>query len=132
MNKIIIIGRLTKTPEFKTTSTGKNLCNFTVAVDKRIKPTDGSRTADFFNVTAWGAAADFVHSYLDKGRLVAVEGRMSSRDYTDKDGNPRTAWEVTADSVQGLDRPRDDAPQNPTPTKNSSKVSDEYDPFEDE
>lgn len=135
MNKIIIIGRLTRDPEAKTTTNGKTFAIFAVAVDKRFKPQDGSATADFFNVKAWSQTADYVTNYLGKGRLVAVEGRMESRKYTDKDGNQREAWEISADSVQGLDRPRDEgAPSGsgggrsnaPAPTE------DEYDPFADQ
>lgn len=122
MNSINIIGRLTRTPDIRTTTNGKKVANFTVAVNKPIKPANGEPDAFFFNVSAFGQTADFVDSYLDKGRLVSVSGSLTQRKYQDKDGNNREAVEIVADRVQGLDRPRDDAPTKPAPT-------DEWDPF---
>lgn len=112
LNRVILIGRLTRDPELRTTNTGKNVVEFSIAVDKRIKPTDPSQpTADFFRVKAWGNTADFVSNYLTKGRLVAVDGRLETRKFVDKDGNNREIVEVVADNVQGLDRPRDEQGQ---------------------
>lgn len=124
INRIVLIGRLTRDPELRSTTGGKLVANFAIAVDKRVKPTDGSPTADFFNVTAWGQTAEFVAYYLDKGRLVAVDGRLQSRKYTAQDGSPREAYEIVADNVQGLDRPKDDA------TSREEGQSD-FDPFQD-
>lgn len=112
MNRIILIGRLTADPELKTTSTGKSVVSFTIAVDKKFKPQDGP-TADFFRVSAWDKTAEFVGNYLTKGRLVAVDGRAEQRKYQDKDGNNRESFDVVAETVQGLDKPK----------------GDEYDPF---
>ncbi len=135
VNRVVLIGRLTRDPELRTTTTGKQVTDFSLAVDKRIKPTDGSPTADFFRVSAWGQTAEFVANYLTKGRLVAVDGRLQSRKYTDKDGNNREVVEIVADNVQGLDRPRDDAGA-PAAAGGSASASvpaeDEYDPFADE
>ncbi|MES1227075.1 MAG: single-stranded DNA-binding protein [Armatimonadota bacterium] len=107
MNNIALVGRLTRDPELRTASTGNNMAKFAIAVDRRFKR-EGEPTADFFNVVVFGKAADFVGNYLTKGRLVSVTGRIEIRKYVDKDGNNREAVEVTADNVNGLDRPRDD------------------------
>jgi single-strand DNA-binding protein len=148
LNRVILIGRLTRDPELRTTGTGKNVVEFSIAVDKRIKPTDPSQpTADFFRVKAWDRTADFVANYLTKGRLVAVDGRIEQRKFVDKDGNNREIFEIVAESVQGLDRPRDDAGQGgggggysaPAPAAASgasrpavAPSADEYDPFADD
>lgn len=131
----MIIGRLTADPELKTTSTGKQVASFTVAVDNQGKDAG----ATFFRCQAWEKQAGFVNDYLAKGRLVSVSGRIQSRKYTDKDGNNREAWEVTAERVQGLDRPKEDDRGNPTSTAGSARQTttgatspDEYDPFADE
>jgi single-strand DNA-binding protein len=83
------------------------MAKFAIAVDRRFKR-EGEPTADFFNVVAFGKTADFVGNYLTKGRLVAVTGNIQIRKYVDKDGNNRDAVEIMADSVNGLDRPRED------------------------
>lgn len=149
MNKIILIGRLVRDPEQpRVFSTGNSVVEFSIAVDKKIKPkNEGEPTADFFRCKAWGKTGDYVSNYLGKGRLVAVEGRIESRKFVDKDGNNREAWDVSCDSVQGLDRPRDEqgggAPREeggyeprasaPAPRPvNAAPKEDEYDPFGDE
>lgn len=138
VNSVVLVGRLTRDPELRTTSTGKSVCSFSIAVTKRIKPTDGSPDADFFNIVAWGNQADYVTNYLTKGRLVAVEGRLQSRKYTASDGTNREVVEVVANSIQGLDRPRDDAggaepgASRPTAAVSAAPSVDEYDPFADE
>ena len=128
MNSINIIGRLTRTPEARTTTNGKKVANFTIAVDRVPKPTNGENTAYFFNVASFGQTADFVETYLDKGRLVSVSGSLTQRKYTDKDGNNREIVEIIADRVNGLDRPREDA----QPANAKATTTDEYDPFGDE
>ncbi len=151
LNRVILIGRLTRDPELRTTNTGKSVVEFSIAVDKRTKPTDPSLpTADFFRVKAWEKTAEFVANYVGKGRLVAVDGRFESRKFVDKEGHNREIWEVIAESVQGLDRPRDDGGGSgggasagaysggsgggqTTPSRPSVAPSaDEYDPFADE
>jgi single-strand DNA-binding protein len=147
LNRITLVGRLTRDPELRTTTTGRNFATFGIAVQKRIKPQDpNERDADFFNVKVWGQTADYVSNYLTKGRLVAVDGRMESRRYTDQQGVQKEIWEVAADNVNGLDRPRDDAGQGGGSEAGSRPASsgggrsapsaapnpDEYDPFADE
>jgi single-strand DNA-binding protein len=135
----VLVGRLTRDPELRTTTTGKSVCDFSIAVGKRIKPQDGSPDADFFRVNAWGQTAEYVSNYLHKGRLVAVDGRLQSRKYTASDGSNREVVEIVADNVQGLDRPRDDdgggasaGGARAAVAAGSAPSADEYDPFADE
>ena len=98
--KQIIIGRLTADPELKQTNTGVSVVQFSVAVDRPYnskKPDE--RGADFFTVVAWRATAEFVAKHFGKGRTILVEGKMQSREYTDKDGVNRRVWELVADGV---------------------------------
>lgn len=133
VNRVVLVGRLTRDPEMRTTTTGIQVCEFSIAVDKKTKPTDGSATADFFRCKAWRQTAEFVANYLTKGRLVAVDGRIETRKYTDKDGNNREAFEIVADNVQGLDRPRDDSGSAVVHAGGGTvPANDEYDPFADE
>lgn len=140
INRVVLVGRLTRDPEFRTTHSGKSVVEFSIAVNKRIKPQDGSPDADFFRVKAWGNTADFVANYLDKGRLVAVDGRLEQRRYTDQSGNSREIIEIVADNVQSLERPRDDAAPSQSGGQartsqgrgHSAPTADEYDPFADE
>lgn len=124
INRIVLVGRLTRDPELRTTTTGKSVVEFSIAVDKQRKPVDGSNAADFFRVKAWGATADFVNNYLSKGRLVAVDGRIEQRRWQAPDGQNRETYEVVAEQVQILDRPRDDAQSKPA-------AEEDYDPFEE-
>ena len=98
MNKIIIIGNLTGTPELRVTQSGVSVCQFTVAVNGRRKD-DG---ATFFRVTAWRALGETCHKYRDRGRKVMVCGTVSASAYTGRDGKPRASLEVTAEDVEFL------------------------------
>ena len=138
INRVVLVGRLTRDPELRTTQTGKSVCDFSIAVTKRVKPQDGSPDADFFRVTAWGQTADYVSTYLTKGRLVGLDGRLQSRKYQASDGQNREVVEIVADNVQGLDRPRDDAPGGAPSSGGGGGASapapadlEEYDPFAD-
>jgi single-strand DNA-binding protein len=127
LNRITLCGRLTRDPELRTTSTGKDVVEFSIAVNKRIKPAEGA-DADFFRVKAWGQTASYVGEYIGRGRLVSVDGRLESRKYTDKDGNPREIVEIVADNINALDRPREDAePKGKTRTEPEA-----YNPWDDE
>lgn len=134
VNRVVLIGRLTRDPELRTTNTGKNVVEFSIAVNKRVKAADGT-DADFFRVKAWGQTAEYVNNYLTKGRLVAVDGRLETRKWTDQSGANRETVEVVADNVNGLDKPRDDAGGSSAPRAASNApapAADEYDPFADE
>ena len=128
MNRICLIGRLAATPTLRTTNTGKHVAEFTIAVDNR----SDKDNPFWFRVKCWGQTAEFASNYLGKGRLVAVDGRLETRKFTDKDGNNREIVEVVADNVNGLDRPKDDAAPRPASTGTGAQPPDEYDPFADE
>ena len=115
MNKIIIIGNLTGTPELRVTQSGVSVCEFTVAVNSRRKD-DG---ATFFRVTAWRALGETCHKYLDKGRKVMVCGAVSASAYTGRDGKPRASLEVTAEDVEFLSSASGDSQQQSAPEANS-------------
>ena len=99
MNKIILCGRLSRDPELRATASGIEVCNFTVAVDRRVKKGD-EKIADFIDCTAWGKSGAFVNQYFHKGDGITIEGRMESRKWVDKDGNNRISWGVTCDNVE--------------------------------
>jgi len=99
LNKIIISGRLVRDPELKVTTSGKEVCNFTVAVDRRVSK-NSEKIADFFDCDAWEKTGVFVNTYFHKGDGITVDGKMESRKYTDKNGNNRTAWGVRVDNVE--------------------------------
>lgn len=132
VNNVVLVGRLTRDPELRTTTTGKNVCSFSIAVNKRIKPQDGSPDADFFSIVAWYKDADYVMNYITKGRLVSVEGRLQSRKYTASDGSNREVVEVVANNVQGLDRPREEERPGASGIRVATTPAevDEYDPFQ--
>ena len=102
MNKLIIIGNLTRDPELRTTSTGVSVCSFTVAVNRRGRRDDqnGQPEADFFRVTAWRERGEFCAKYFSKGQKVVVVGPVSVQTYTGNDGVMRASLEVTADEVE--------------------------------
>ena len=102
MNYVSMIGRLTKTPDIRQTNTGKNVCTFTLAVNRRYKGADGKTTADFFTVQAWGKLAELCARYLDKGSKVFVSGGLRNRSYEAKDGSKRTVTEIIANEVEFL------------------------------
>lgn len=108
LNRIIIIGRLTRDPELRHTQSGKAVANFTLAVDRDRSNAQGEKETDFIDVVVWDKQAENVAQYLGKGRLVAVEGRLQVRTYEAQDGTKRKAAEVVANSVQFLDKKRDD------------------------
>ena len=115
MNKLTIIGNLTRDPELRTTSQGIQVCTFTVAVNRRQSrqnAENGQTEADFFRVTAWRQLADICSKYLAKGRKVCVIGPVSVSTYTGNDGTARYSLEVTADDVEFLSS-RSDAGMSP-------------------
>lgn len=107
LNRIIIMGRLTRDPELRRTQNSTAVASFTMAVDRDFKGEDGKRATDFIDIVAWRAAAEFVAKYFTKGRMAIVEGRLQLRDWKDKDGNARRSAEVIADNVYFGDSKRD-------------------------
>ena len=99
INCAVIMGRLTRDPELRTTNTGIAVTSFTVAVDRSYAKQGEERQADFINVLAWRTTAEFVAKYFKKGSMIAVQGSIQTRSYEDKNGNKRTAFEIVADNV---------------------------------
>lgn len=107
LNKVILIGRLVADPQLRYTQTGIAVTNFTLAVDRPFVSQSGEREADFIDIVTWRKQAEVCANYLNKGRLVAVEGRLQIRSYDDQNGIRRKAAEIVADQVTFLDRARD-------------------------
>ena len=108
LNKIFLMGRLTRDPELRRTQTGTPVASFSLAVDRDFKDkATGERTTDFIDVVAWRQTAEFVSRYFTKGRMAVVEGRLQIRDWTDKDGGKRRSAEVIADNIYFGDSKRD-------------------------
>ena len=108
LNRIILMGRLTRDPELRHTQTGTPVASFSLAVDRDFKDkATGERSTDFIDVVAWRQTAEFVSRYFTKGRMAVVEGRLQIRDWTDKDGGKRRSAEVVADNVYFGDSKRD-------------------------
>ena len=99
LNKIIIMGRLTRDPEYRTTGAGTSVANFSVAVDRDFPSGDGEKKTDFINCVAWRSTAEFVTKYFNKGSMIAVVGRLEMRDWTDSSGNKRISAEINVESV---------------------------------
>lgn len=140
LNCVCLTGRLTRDPELRTTTTGKQVVSFTVAVQKRFKPQDESQPdASFIDCVAWGQQAEFLSNYGAKGRMVGVTGRLEQRKYQAQDGTNRNVVEVVVDNVQLLDRPRDDdrdraavATGGATQDDGRGGEGEDYDPFDGE
>lgn len=99
LNSVILMGRLTADPELRTTTTGRNVCSFAIAVDRSYSKAGEERQTDFINIVAWENTANFVSRYFSKGSMIAIRGELQSRRYEDKTGAKRTAYEVIAREV---------------------------------
>jgi single-strand DNA-binding protein len=140
-NKIVLVGRLANDPELKYTPSGIAVSSFRLAVNRPPRQGETESEADFINIVAWRQSAEFAASYLSKGRLVLVDGRLQIRKWKAQDGSPRSTAEVVADRLQAMERLRDAAsppPQEPAEQKASDAeqpadlTSDLDDPFADE
>lgn len=109
MNKVYLIGNLTREPEMRSTQTGVSVCNFSIAVNRR-KNADGAQQTDYFNIVAWRQLADLCGRYLRKGKKVAVVGSIQTRTYEAQDGSKRSAFDIVADEVEFL-TPQDNGAQ---------------------
>jgi single-strand DNA-binding protein len=108
MNKVILIGRLASDPELKYTPSGVAVTSFAIAVDRPVaRNADGEKETDFIDIVAWRQSAEFAANYLNKGRLVAVDGRLQIRKWVAQDGTKRRSAEVVAYDLRSLERPRD-------------------------
>jgi single-strand DNA-binding protein len=112
INRVILIGRLTRDVELRSTPNGVSVANFAIAVDRR-KQKDREQEVDFVDIVVWQKLAENCANFIGKGRLVAVEGRLQIRSYQDKEGIRRKVAEVVADNVQFLDKAKDTAQSQP-------------------
>ena len=121
MNKVELIGRLTKEPEIKLTQNQTQYCQFTLAVDRRFKDANGQRTADFINCVAWKQTAVFIQKYFSKGNRIGVVGSIQTRNYDDKNGQKVYVTEVIVDEAEFVESQSTQAsapaPQAPTPAE---------------
>lgn len=102
MNKVYLIGNLTKEPEMRATQLGVSVCNFSIAVGRRFKDSEGNQQTDFFDIVAWRQLGDLCGKYLRKGKKVAITGSIQTHRFTDKNGVTRTGWDIIADEVEFL------------------------------
>ena len=146
MNKAILIGRLTKDPELRTTPTGRNVCQFSIAVNRNFTNANGEREADFINCVVWDKQAENLVKYQKKGNQIAVDGRIQTRNYEDKDGKRVYVTEILANNISFLDSkgtntssndfnslpepPREDSVSSSSNMNNMETVSVDKDPFE--
>ena len=107
LNKIFLMGRMTRDPELRHTASGAAVASFTLAVDRDFKNQDGEKEADFINCVAWKGTAEMLARYFTRGRMAVVVGSLQLRDWTDRDGGKRRAAEVVADTVYFGDSRRD-------------------------
>ena len=103
INRVVLVGRITRDPETQQTNTGIPYVRFTLAVNRPFKDQNGERQADFINCVAWRTQADFMRSFVKKGNQLAVEGRIQTNSYTDANGNNRQAFDILVESVSNLE-----------------------------
>lgn len=138
INRVVMIGRLTRDVELKMTTSGIPVCSFTVAIDNPVGKNAQEKTTSFINCVAWQVTAKLMATYLRKGSLVGVEGRLQSRSYETKDGRKATVTEVVCENIQFLD-PKDSNPgsrnsgfsmeEDTSPSEDSLSFSEEDLPF---
>ncbi len=138
MNKVVLVGRLTAKPELRYTSSNTAFTRFSVAVNRNFTNADGKREADFINVVAWRKQAETISKFFDKGNLIALEGRLQTGSYDDKDGNKRYTIEVALDNFEFVESKNARAASSessnyePTPydyQESNAGVNVESDPF---
>jgi len=132
MNKVILVGRLTRDPEVRTLPTGNTVASFSLAINRTFKNKDGNVDADFINVSVFGRQAENVGKYVSKGSLIGCDGRIQTRSYDAQDGSKRYVTEVIADNVEFMSSSRRDetsqAPVNAYVDRTSSVYMDEPSP----
>jgi single-strand DNA-binding protein len=118
MNKVFLIGNLTRDPELTETASGVPVCHFAIAVNRNYSSQDGERQTDFFNCTAWRTTAETIARYTKKGKKVAVTGSIQMRNYEDKQGVKRTAVDIIVQDVEFLS-PKDNETLDEVPTRSA-------------
>jgi single-strand DNA-binding protein len=137
LNKVILIGRMCFDAELRYTPSGQAVSNFRIAVDRRFPTAQGERETDFVDIVAWRQNAEFSANYCTKGRLVLVEGRLQVRNWETSEGQKRRSYEVVADWVRALDRPKEGEPQaageeTPPRPESASETGSGSDPLSEE
>ena len=133
LNAIAIMGRLSRGPELRQTTTGKNVASFTIACSRGRKDANGKDLVDWIPVVAWEHTAEFVCKYFEKGSLIAIDGRLQSRTYKDRDGNNRTAIEIVANNANFAGSKSTGGGSNSVPAGGSrNEPTVQYDEIEDE
>ena len=111
LNHIVIMGRMVRDPELRSTQSGTSVCSFTLACDRDFKSKDGGeKETDFIDCVAWRSTAEFVSKYFTKGRMVVASGRLQLRDWKDRDGNKRRSAEIVTDNVYFGDSKKEQEP----------------------
>lgn len=125
MNKVILIGNLTRDPETGETSNGITYCRFAIAVGRRFANADRERETDFFNITTWRGVAENCGKYLKKGSKVAISGTLQNRSYEDKEGNKRSVTDIIAEEVEFLSKSasHEDEGLPEPPSQNTSRAA---------
>lgn len=127
LNRIVLMGRLTKKPELRRTQSGVAVTSFSLAVERDYKDAEGNRETDFIDVVAWRSTAEFAAKYLDKGRMAAVTGLLQTHNWEDRNGNKRRSVEVVVDSIYFAESKREET------TGRSADVSvDDFQEVEDD
>ncbi|MBR1710685.1 MAG: single-stranded DNA-binding protein [Clostridia bacterium] len=135
MNKVFLIGNLTRDPESRVTTSDIPVCNFSIAVNRRRRSQDGAQETDFFNIVTWRQLAENCGKYLAKGRKVAVSGTIQTRTYEAQDGTKRNAFDIVADEVEFLSSQNSTASSGdyhpaPAPQQAAPVVNSAYSPAE--
>ena len=131
MNKVILMGRLTKDPEYSQTPSGVNVTRFSIAVNRRFAK-EGQQQADFINCTAWRQQAEFIYRYFRKGSMIAVVGSIQTRSWDSPDGKKQYATDVVADEVYFTGSKQDSEEHvQPMPTVPEQAFSDDFEEFSD-
>ena len=134
INRVILVGRLTKDPELRTTPSGSKVCQYTLAVN-RTRKADGQPEADFINCVSWNKTAELMNQYLSKGALIGIEGRIQTRNYDNQSGQKVYVTEIITDSVQFLESKGNTAqnqnkPQNQAYTEPKTKPQEQQVQYE--
>ena len=139
MNKVILVGNLTRDPELITTNNGISLCRFSLAVQRRFASGDGEREVDFINIVVWRGQADNCYKYLKKGSKAGVVGSIQTRSYDGTDGTKKYSFDVVAEEVEflstkGASSSEDYAPEAPAGSKSTGKsdVVNKFEPIDDD
>ena len=122
LNKAILMGRLTKDPELKTTQSGNSVCSFTLAIDRRFKNQQGERETDFIPIVAWRQTAEFAAKYFNKGSKMALVGTIQPRSWEDQNGERRYITEVIADEIYFADSKRQQNNQEYMPPSDDTEL----------